>query len=95
MDTAFSTTQPDVGLVGDPMPAQPAQCGVIVGPGPLTAPPFGPSLPGSLGTCRWCAAHHAGSCPRVKAIEFFPAGGIKRVEFHEPRPVGLTSPTNL
>ena len=34
-----------------------------------------------LGTCRWCSTWHIGTCPRVKSIEYFPDGTVKRVEF--------------
>ena len=39
--------------------------------------------------CRWCSnpPHsyivHYGPCPRVKAIEYYPNGTLKHVEFHE------------
>jgi hypothetical protein len=26
---------------------------------------------------------HTGKCPKVKAIEYHPNGGVKRIEFHE------------
>lgn len=32
--------------------------------------------------CGWCGAHHTGSCPRVKSLEFYPDGSVRRVEFH-------------
>ena len=33
--------------------------------------------------CRWCGnVMHMGECPRVKVIEYYPNGTIKRVEFH-------------
>jgi hypothetical protein len=32
--------------------------------------------------CQWCGAHHINIiCPRVKAIDFYPDGTHKRVEF--------------
>lgn len=42
------------------------------------------------GSCPWCSREgltiwHSGGCPRVKAIEYYPSGGVKRVEFHEER----------
>ena len=34
--------------------------------------------------CRWCATSHEGRCSTVKAIEYFPDGSVKRVEFFVP-----------
>lgn len=34
-------------------------------------------------SCGWCGLLHTGVCPRVKVIEYYPDGQIKRVEFHE------------
>src|SRR3989304_4801743 len=31
--------------------------------------------------CRYCDLHHDGACPRVKAIDYYPDGSVKRVEF--------------
>ena len=36
--------------------------------------------------CRWCSTestwiYHSGPCPHIKAIEYFPDGTVKRVEF--------------
>lgn len=41
--------------------------------------------------CPYCSddyqkISHGGTCPRVKAIEYYPNGTIKRVEFHGPHP---------
>lgn len=33
------------------------------------------------GACQWCGLHHGAQCPSVKAIEYYPDGKIKRVEF--------------
>jgi len=40
------------------------------------------------GACPWCSrpsvhhwVFHGGPCPRVKAIDYYPNGSIKRVEF--------------
>ncbi len=38
------------------------------------------------GACPWCSSSHSGvvhggPCPRVRAIEYHPSGGVKRVEF--------------
>lgn len=50
------------------------------------APPHG---------CPYCGLPHAGTCPRVKAIEYHPDGSLKRVEFHQPPPVQITSLRDL
>ena len=41
--------------------------------------------------CQWCGFQHidGGTCPRVKALEYYADGTVKRVEFHEPAPVNL------
>lgn len=32
--------------------------------------------------CKWCGTYHAGAyCDRVKAIEYYRDGSVKRVEF--------------
>jgi hypothetical protein len=33
-------------------------------------------------TCLYCGFMHNGYCPRLAAIEYFPNGTVKRVEFH-------------
>jgi hypothetical protein len=43
-----------------------------------------PNEPGSDGKCRWCGSMHNGRCPLVKALDFYPDGRIRRVEFVEP-----------
>lgn len=40
-----------------------------------------------LDTCPHCGNAHSGQCPRVKAIEYYPDGKIKRVEYKEDAPV--------
>lgn len=40
-----------------------------------TPPPPNPS------PCQWCNQAHSGVCPHVAAIEYFPNGKIRRVEF--------------
>lgn len=44
--------------------------------------------------CRWCGLFHGHVCPYVKAIDFHADGvTVKRVEFHEPKPlVAATGP---
>ncbi len=46
-------------------------------------------IPDQLQSCCHCGGCHSGTCPKVKAIEYFPNGGVKRVEYHgtpEPAP---------
>jgi hypothetical protein len=31
--------------------------------------------------CGWCGMIHGPTCPRIKAIEYYPNGTVKRVEF--------------
>lgn len=44
--------------------------------------------------CHYCGQSHATICPRIKAIEYFGNGKIKRVEFDELRklPIGIALP---
>lgn len=46
-------------------------------------------LPTNAGTnnCRHCGHLHSGPCPRVKAIEYYPNGTVKRVEYTTPEPL--------
>ena len=37
-----------------------------------------------MNECRWCGLIHGPRCPSVKAIEYFPDGTVKRVEFMTP-----------
>ena len=37
--------------------------------------------------CPWCGSWHTGTCSRVKSIEYYPDGSIKRVEFHDDKPI--------
>jgi hypothetical protein len=39
------------------------------------------------GMCPHCGMGHTGTCPRIKAIDYYPDGTTKRVEYHEPKPV--------
>jgi len=32
-------------------------------------------------SCIWCGLMHGGSCPEIAAMDFYPDGEIKRVEF--------------
>lgn len=45
------------------------------------------------GACGHCGVYHSGPCPRVKAIEYYPNGTIKRVEYHAPQPVVSGTPS--
>lgn len=38
-----------------------------------------------VATCQYCGAIHAGRCPAVAAIEYYPDGSVKRVEFLSPQ----------
>jgi len=50
---------------------------------------YGQSTTTPIGTpCPWCSSplysvYHVGFCPRVKAIEYYENGTMKRVEFRE------------
>lgn len=35
--------------------------------------------------CDYCGLHHMGACPRVKAIEYYENGTVKRVDLHTPK----------
>ena len=32
-------------------------------------------------SCQWCGCYHDAVCPRATAIEYYPNGMLKRVEF--------------
>jgi hypothetical protein len=34
------------------------------------------------GQCGHCGMIHGGPCPRIKAIEYYPDGTVKRIEYH-------------
>ena len=45
--------------------------------------------------CRYCGHFHGVRCPEVKAIEYFPDGTVKRVEYVTPTdlmPIFSSSP---
>jgi hypothetical protein len=46
--------------------------------------------------CAHCGVYHSGRCPQVKAIEYYPNGNIKRIEFIGPgdylAPLGVPLP---
>ena len=40
--------------------------------------------------CPYCSnsgakIYHGGTCPRVKFVEYYPDGSVKKVEFHDTR----------
>lgn len=37
--------------------------------------------------CPHCGYIHSGPCPRIKAIEYYPDGTVKRVEYNTPEPL--------
>ena len=37
--------------------------------------------------CGHCGAVHMGTCPRIKAIEYFECGTVRRIEYHAPAPL--------
>ncbi len=46
--------------------------------------------------CEWCGLEHGPLCPRVIAVEYFPNGGIRRVELRaEERPGPDYRPTPI
>ena len=66
--------------VGDPCP--PATGGTLSDEATMVVQVLPP------GACPWCSrplehhwVFHNGPCPRVKAIDYYPDGSIKRVEF--------------
>jgi hypothetical protein len=44
--------------------------------------PYQPCI-APLVSCQFCGWYHHGVCIRVKAIEYYDNGQIKRVEFHD------------
>lgn len=42
-------------------------------------------------TCQYCGMTHTATCPKIRAIEYYPDGTIKRVEFHNPVPNVLST----
>lgn len=51
----------------------------------------------TLTPCPYCGGLHIGLCPTVKAIEYYPDGTTKRVEFKTPSDYAAApnSPMNL
>lgn len=42
-------------------------------------------------SCPHCGVGHVGTCPRIKAIEYYENGTVRRIEFHESsQPTKLT-----
>lgn len=51
---------------------------------PVTFPVDPPTTAGHpTEECGHCGKVHSGPCPRIKAIEYFENGVIRRVEYHE------------
>lgn len=48
-------------------------------------------------TCQHCGGktHENTVCPRIKAIEYYPRGGVKRVEYLTPRDYNPTEMSAL
>lgn len=51
------------------------------------------AIPDQNGTCSHCGMLHVGPCLRIKAIEYYPNGTVKRVEYHAPQPVITATPS--
>lgn len=34
-------------------------------------------------SCEHCGGWHSGQCPRVKAVEYWPNGTVKKIEYHD------------
>jgi len=41
------------------------------------------------GPCSYCGSYHVGVCPRIKSIEYYANGTVKRVELHGQPPAAL------
>ncbi len=41
------------------------------------------SAPSVRQPCQHCGMTHATTCPKIKAIEYYPDGSTKRLEFHD------------
>lgn len=42
-------------------------------------------------TCPHCGFYHKTTCGRIKAIEYYQDGTVKRVELHSPLPMEIYS----
>ena len=42
---------------------------------------------GPATACPYCGMRHGPRCPSVEAIEYYPDGTVKRVEFVKPQPI--------
>lgn len=45
-------------------------------------------MSGSPTPCPHCGLVHETTCPRIKSIEYYKDGSIKKIEFHLPTPLG-------
>lgn len=49
---------------------------------------------GELHYCGHCGISHQGQCPRIKSIEYWPDGTVKRVEYHDSQDRSLNQVWN-
>lgn len=56
---------------------------ITISSGDIRSTGSGASISYWITNCRWCGFMHTGQCPCVKAIEYYPDGVVKRVEFHD------------
>ena len=35
--------------------------------------------------CGYCGCYHQGICSRIKSIEYYPNGTMKKIEYHAPQ----------
>jgi hypothetical protein len=49
----------------------------------------------STAKCPHCGLSHDTTCPRIRAIEYYPDGTTKRVEFHGAAPIAAPSPGDM
>lgn len=40
-------------------------------------------------TCQWCGWYHETVCPRIRSIEYWQNGAIRKVEFHDTAKAAL------
>lgn len=45
--------------------------------------------------CQHCGMQHIGPCHRIAAIEYYPDGRVKRVEYVKPQPVQVSPRPDL
>jgi hypothetical protein len=37
-----------------------------------------------MNMCGHCGGFHVGACPAVKAVDYYPDGTVRRIEYREP-----------